>query len=606
MAEEYPQESQVSTAPAPSIGVWTRIKDHKIAQWTLAYAAAAYALLDGTKILSEAFDWPHWLLRAVAALLVLGLPLMVTLAWYHGYRALRRVSGAELTIITVLLVLAGAVLWHFARAPQEPSAPRAATPGLVTSAATNPVTGTPAAAISNKSIAVLPFVDMSEKHDQEYFSDGLSEELIDMLTKVPDLKVPARTSSFYFKGKPTPIKDIAAALGVAHVLEGSVRTSGKHMRITVQLIRVTDGFHFWSHTYDRELDDIFKLQDEIAGAVVTALKSSLADGSGLRLSTTHNSEAFAHYLQARDIFRGLSTLGGIDQAADHLRAAVRLDPGFTMGWATLAAVLESEVIFGERHSDIGILTEMRAANQRALALGPQIGFVQLVNADIQARIDWDWAGAALSMKKAYDADSTDPDNCAGLATALFTLGQNDKTSIDLLKKAIALDPLNSDNYNSLGDQYFVLGRLSEAEAALREAVRLDPSGIDSNNSLGSVLIAEGKAKDALAIYQSKLPSGMRLRGTAIAYFELGREGEAKAALDELERNYATRFAYSIAKLHARRQEIDAAFSWLERAYALHDSALPNVNRDPWFRNLRHDKRWREFLRKMNLPEIPNR
>ena len=462
------------------------------------------------------------------------------------------------------------------------------------------------AAISEKSVAVLPFVDMSEKQDEGYLSDGLSEELIDMLTKVPDLRVPARTSSFYFKGKQTTVADIAKALNVAQVLEGSVRKSGNQLRITVQLVRVADGFHVWSHTYDRKLEDIFKLQDDIAGAVVTALRSSLANGSGLRVSTTQNSEAFAHYLRARDIDSGASTLGEIEQAAEHLRTAVKLDPGFTLGWTSLAGVLVSEVIFGERHNDNELLTELRNANQKALALGPEVATVQVVNAEIQSTIDWNWAAAALSMKKAYAADSTDSDNCAGLATALFKFGRDDATSIGLLKKAIALDPLNDYNYIFLAQQYFVIGRLSEAEAALREAVRLSPLNLDSNRSLGDVLIAEGKPNEALAIYQSKLPAGNRLRGAAIAYFELGRHGDAQAALDELEKNYATGFAYSIAAIHSRRRELGEAFSWLERAYVLHDSALPDVNRDPWLKNLHHDSRWRVFLQKMNLPEIPNR
>jgi adenylate cyclase len=222
-----PQQPAAPSVPASSMSVWARIKEHKVAQWTVAYAAAAYTVLHGTEMVSNAFEWPHLLVRLVTVLLFLGVPLVATLAWYHGHRAQRRVSGAELTIITVLLVIAGIALGHFARPTQEHAAAKVGTTAQTTAAAVRPATATPA----ERSIAVLPFTDMSEGKDQEYFADGMAEEIISLLARVPELHVPARTSSFFFKGKPTKIPDIARELGVTYVLEGSVRKSGDQLRL---------------------------------------------------------------------------------------------------------------------------------------------------------------------------------------------------------------------------------------------------------------------------------------------------------------------------------------------------------------------------------------
>src|ERR1700676_2945571 len=226
-------------------------------------------------------------------------------------------------------------------------------------------------AAPERSIAVLPFTDMSEKKDQEYFSDGLSEELIDLLTKIPELRVPARTSSFYFKGKSEDIPTIARRLMVAHVLEGSVRKSGMYLRITAQLVRADNGYHLWSQTYDRKLDDIFKVQDEIAGAVVSALKVSLADSSTLKVTTPKNTEAYTLYLQGRAINRNASNKAQFDSAAEYLRRAIKADPTFAKAWAWLANVLANEVALVDVRAD-AVGAEMRGTTGRALAIPPTL------------------------------------------------------------------------------------------------------------------------------------------------------------------------------------------------------------------------------------------
>jgi TolB-like protein len=219
-----------------------------------------------------------------------------------------------------------------------------------------------AQAVPEKSVAVLPFLDMSEKQDEGYFSDGLSEELIDMLTRVPELRIPARTSSFYFKGKQATIRDIAAALGVAHVLEGSVRKSGKTLRVTAQLIRVDNGYHLWSETYDRKLDDIFKIQDDIAAAVVKALKLALTGDSVTRPIGTRNADALSLYLQGQAIYRLATTPKEVDLAADYIRRSLVADPNFAAAWAVRSTIL----------TDQSHLPEDRRAAEQAIKLDPRL------------------------------------------------------------------------------------------------------------------------------------------------------------------------------------------------------------------------------------------
>jgi TolB-like protein/Flp pilus assembly protein TadD len=593
MTEERAQQSQTSSVPAPSLGVWARIREHKIAQWTLAYAAAAYALLDGTKILSEAFDWSHWLLRAVAALLVLGLPLVVTLAWYHGHRALRRVSGPELTIITVLLVIAGAVLWRFSHAPSEAAAT------VATSA--HPVTATPTGAISDKSIAVLPFADMSEKHDQEYFADGMAEEILDLLAKIPGLHVPARTSSFYFKGKSEDIPTIARRLLVANVLEGSVRRSGNHVRVTVQLVRADNGYHLWSETYDRTLDDLFKVQDEIAGEVVKTLKISMDANVASRTVPTTSAEAHRLFLQAQFLLHHGSR-DSPKRAARYYQQAIDLDPRFAEAWAGLSRALNAggQGTGQDRHQVRELALH---AAERAVALDPKLAAAHVALGTVRYELDWDWAAANTEYEMARSLDPDDPHalNGAGLIAAVHGRLSD---ALRLFEQAAARDPLNQWTYFALGGIYYAMGRFTDSLTATRKGGELasDPEGVHAE--LAWVLLAAGHKNEALAEIEKEVDPGFRAFALARAYIVLGRKGDADTALAEVEKNFAADKPYYIAALHALRGHRDQAFSWLNRAYQRRDPGMidvPPITVDPDMRNLHGDARWDVFLRKMKLP-----
>jgi TolB-like protein/Tfp pilus assembly protein PilF len=497
----------------------------------------------------------------------------------------RPVLALSVLIALALGYLATDRLWFSTRAGSQRTV-ATVTPGTAV---------TPA--VSDNSVAVLPFLDMSEKKDQEYFSDGLSEELIDSLTKVPNLRVPARTSSFYFKGKQVTVADIAKVLNVAHVLEGSVRKSGNRLRITAQLIRVDSGYHLWSETYDRELGDIFKVQDEIAAAVVRSLKISLL-GNALQSPHTENMEAYALYLQARYYTDRSWALANERRAVDLLEQAVRLDPAFARAWAALAGRYTQEATNGTRPAPEGRDMAVRAA-EKAVALGPDIPEAHMAKARISYYIDWDWASAGAEIDKARALDPYNSDALNGEALLADALGRYQE-ALELRQQAIALDPLSPAKYFALGRTYFKLGRPVDAEASFRKSLELNPAGPFLHWNIALALLLHGEHQQALAEMQRE-PSGFaRPAGLAVVYHAMGREGESAAALRDMERVHVSPFWF--AAVHAFRQEPDEAFAWLDRAFQAHDFYLIDMKGFPLLKNLEPDPRYKAFLRRMNLPE----
>lgn len=474
---------------------------------------------------------------------------------------------------------------------------------VATSERTAAVPATPAPAASTfpeKSVAVLPFVDMSEKKDHEYFSDGMAEELIDMLTKIPDLRVPARTSSFYFKGKQATIADIAKALSVLYVLEGSVRTSGKTLRVTAQLIRADNGYHIWSETYDRHLDNVFEMQDEIAGAVVKALKMSLL-GSTPKSPTTQNAEAYTLYLQARYFADRSWDLDNQRKAVELMQQAVRLDPGFARAWALLAARYTKEVLDGTRSSVEGRHLALLAA-EKADAIDPGLPETQIAKAKISYYLDWDWAAADAEIKKARKRDPANAQAIFWEANVADVLGHSED-ALRLRQQAIALDPLSPPEYFWLGRTYLKLGRPADAEANFRKSLDLNPNGPYLHWNIALALLLRGEHAAALAEMQRETVAATRLMGFALIYHAMGRGAESDAALREMENVAASELnPFWFAAVHAYRGEIDQAFSWLNRAYQAHDFYLIDMKGFPLLKNLEPDSRYRAFLRKMNLPE----
>jgi TolB-like protein/tetratricopeptide (TPR) repeat protein len=459
----------------------------------------------------------------------------------------------------------------------------------------------PIPAIPEKSVAVLPFVDMSERKDQEYFSDGLSEELIDMLTKVPELRVPARTSSFYFKGKQATVPEIAKALGVADVLEGSVRKSGNHLRITAQLVRADNGYHLWSETYDRQLDDIFKVQDEIAGAVVKALKVSLLEGQTPRATPRTNTEAYTLYLQGRSFWQRHSAADN-KKAADCLRHALELDRMFAPAWAVLAVVIQDDFVIYSTSSYQKARAEAYPAAEQALKLDPHLSDAHLAMAQILHDLDFDFEGARAEINQALALDPANSGAFRVAADIALTEGRLEEAG-QLAQRAVIRDPLAVGNYRALGDAALISGRLSEAEAAWRKALELNAAAEGIHYRLGAMLVLRGKPTAALAEMEQNPDEPWRMAGLPLALDALGRRSEADRALAVAVEKLAVNGPYQIAVIYAHRNDVDRAFAWLDRAYQERDGALAlYVKGDPMLSNLRHDPRYKALLRKMNLPE----
>ncbi len=465
-----------------------------------------------------------------------------------------------------------------------------------TPAVTSSATPT-SAAISERSIAVLPFVDMSEKKDQEYFSDGLTEELLDQLAQVPDLRVPARTSSFYFKGKQTTIAEIARALGVANVLEGSVRKAGKTIRVTAQLIRADNGYHLWSKAYDRDIKDIFKVQDEIAGAVVTALKAKLLPSRHeITAHRTSSTEAYNEYLLGRQLFN----LGGLEnysRAVAVFQKATALDPHYAAAYAWLSSAKMNATLEGSGVSDYhGALADA----DRAIELAPGLADGYSIRGALRIFNMFDWSGAQSDLEKALALDAHGSSQQRRYGALMATLGRLPE-AIAAVRKAIEVDPLDTIAWADLGRYLAATEQYAQARQALGRSLEISPESSYARRWLGETELREGRAAEALAEFRQVPQEPARLCGVAAAEYLLGHGKESQQALDVLLAKYGGTWSTSIAAVFAWRGENDTAFEWLARAYQRRDDALPRIKYDPALTKLRADPRYRALLHKMNLP-----
>jgi TolB-like protein/lipoprotein NlpI len=526
-----------------------------------------------------------------------GDPTSVVVTPSNGPARTSRRFQPVMILITALAVIAGgyAAIDRFLLskhvAEESPASVRAVQPVV------------PQSTIPEKSIAVLPFVDMSEKKDQEYFSDGLSEELIDHLAHSADLKVIARTSSFQFKGKNEDVRTIAGKLGVAYLLEGSVRTSGHAVRITAQLIRASDGTHLWSESYDRQMSDIFRIQDEISATVVAALKATLAGSIANSAGKEPNLEAYNLLLKG-NFFYERSHPGDYDQAIEQYQQALKLDPNYALAWVRLARVYiwqgdRSKLAKSEQES------VARNALQRALSIDPNLAVAHRWLGRIYLNYHWDWAAA----KKEYErAIALDPTGLEGgyarndlLIMTAFITGRFEDV-VRQLSQEVSRNPLDTSELFTLGFILFYAGRLDEAAAIQHRLLELDSTYLGAHAYAAATLLLMGKNTDALAEALKETEEVSRLPNLALIYWAADRKSDADMALRRLENKYAEVAAYDIGEVHAYRGEADAAVTWLDRAYRQRSDNMVFLKVDPLLRNLRGDPGYKVLLRKMNLPD----
>ncbi len=472
-----------------------------------------------------------------------------------------------------------------------PAAPVAANAGAANTVA-------PARAVDDKSIAVLPFVDMSEKRDQEYFSDGLAEELIDRLAHNSELKVIARTSSFAFKGKNEDMRAIAAKLGVAHLLEGSVRKAGAEMRITAQLIRASDGVHLWSETYDRKLTDVFKVQDEIAGTVASALKTTLQGSTGPAGDKTASMEAHNLYLQGR-YFARRATVDDMDSAVKYFQQALQLDPDYAVAWSALGQAYVWIAQFGNQ--PVAEYTEKaRAASKTALRLDPRLAEPHATLARVLNAYDFDWKGAQSEVDQSLALEPSNPTALGIAGSIAMALGNTDK-ALQLFRDVIRIDPLDSGGYLLLGLSLWAANRIDESMATLQAGARIAPGQIKIHFALGQVALVQKRMQEARAFNDAEQAPWYRLTGEAIIEDALGNRAASDAALARLIKDYADTALAQVAEVYSHRGDRDNAYKWLERGIAERDSGVRWLKFDPLYAQLRSDPRYPLFLEKLGLP-----
>lgn len=464
------------------------------------------------------------------------------------------------------------------------------------------------------SIAVLPFVNMSRNEDDEYFADGLAEELLNVLTKIRGLRVAARSSAFTFKGKGATVGEVGRALNVATVLEGSVRKAGDRLRISVQLVKVADGYHVWSERYDRTLEDIFAVQDDIAQSVVKELRTTLLgeavvgnDASDVTAQVAiavkgraTDAEAYQLYLQAR-YFIERENREDTTKAFGYLERALGRDPAFALAWAELARAHMSAAGHGWTPA-ANAFERAREAVASALASEPDLAEAYTHLGWIQMMYDWDWSGAEASYVRAL---ALAPGNAAVLRRAGVLhqlLGRYD-VAIGLFRRSIEKDPLNGGTYNNLAITLYAVDRLEEAASACRKALEFAPQQVYPRVTLAHILIAQDRPGEALAEASLlEIEEPMRVWVLAIIHHAAGRSTEAQEALEQLVTKQAATSAYWIAQVYAARGENDLAFQWLERAFAQHDAGLAHAKIIPLLRPLHVDPRWRPFMRKMGFAD----
>ena len=464
------------------------------------------------------------------------------------------------------------------------------------------------------SIAVLPFMNHSRAEADEYFSDGLADELLNVLARIRGLRVAARTSSFQFKGKHEDLAVIGRKLNVATVLEGGVRKSGSRIRISVRLVNVTDGYQLWSETYDRTLEDIFAVQDDIAQSVVKELRTAFlgaeTDSSARReveaeVATAvrgrgQNAEAHRLYLQGRYFIDRL-TRGDTAKGVAYVKQALELDPASAISWAVLGIAFTREADLGWTPVVEGF-RRARGAVERALSLEPDLAEAHAGMGRIRLSHDWDLRGAENSLRRALELAPRNAAVLQGAAELARNLGRFSE-AIELNERAMEQDPLSARTYTNLGIAFYAAEQFSKAESLYRKALDLWPDRVGTHAALSLTLLAEGRGGEALEVAMQEPDEAFRLWPLAIIYHALERRSDSDEALRELIEKYADDSAYQIAEVVAARGQVDTAFEWLERAYVQRDPGLlTETKASPHFRSLQSDPRWAVFLAKIGLAE----
>jgi TolB-like protein/Tfp pilus assembly protein PilF len=578
-------------------------------------------------MVAGALSWPHWIVRVLTLVLILGVPIIATLAWYHGAKGLTRISGPELAILTVLLFIAGSVLWGFSgtgeeheTAQAEQRQPAASAP-IATPPAAEPVPSIPPA--PRTAVAVLPFANLTGDASKEYLGDGMAEAMINTLTKVPGLKVPARTSTFAYKGRGTDIRQIAKDLGVGTILEGSVQAAGKRLRITAQLINAQDGLHLWSETYDEEFTDIFKLQDKLANAIALALEPRLADAGASPVSPTRPTqdvEAYDRYLQGWSLVNRPSP-ENLQRAIAYFNQALTRDPTFALSYAGMAeAYMAIATLYAVGTQRLEDFSAAERAAQKALALDASLAYPHLALSGIALA-----RGQLVEMEAQRQAALSLAPNDGGIqaniAVGRRVLGGRLKDSLDGMQRAYMLAPANPLVVSYYAWTNAIAGRDAEASRYASAAVDLgypkDSSPLTQVRELAA--LRSGRYAEAATQYAKTSSDTRSAESARLAYGALEHPAQRAAALTAIARLFSVTPGLSGADPEYAAACINgvqsmALLGGLDEAFALANRCLSKfepgmvvdwLNFHPWWpemREFRRDARFQAFLTRLGLME----
>ena len=579
-------------------GFIDELKRRNVVRVGIAYVLLAWVIAQVAELALDSFDAPSWVIKTVLLVLALGLPIALFFSWAfeltpEGLKKEKDVdrsqsithrTGQKLNtlIIGVLALVIAMLLADKFMLQEQEAAPQ--------------VTEEVAAPGSN-SVAVLPFVDMSPAQDQEYFTDGLTENLLHALAQIRELQVAGRTSSFAFKGLNTDLRDIGQQLNVKSILEGSVQKAGDRIRITTQLINADDGYHIWSKTFDRDLSDIFSVQDEIAEAVAVALRASLLGEEVHTPTTTQNFEAYNAYLLGLSHFHKSNQDEWI-KAVEQFERAIDFDPNMALAWAGLALTQSTMTGFG---SDFATGFEAaRESAQRAIALDPNLADGHLALASVQMTYDWDWDGAEQSLLKAASLRPGDPDIVVSLAR-LRSVRQKGYSPIEDIERAMELDPLNTQVARTYVAALARENRVGEAMARAEFLASATPDAGGVHYSIARMNFMQGNCDEALAIIENEKFDFLRLELQATCHGIKGNTEKAQQYLDELIERYGDDVSWQVAQVYSAWGNKDETMAALERGFAVRDPGIVYVKTAKTVSELLDgDPRYENLLRRMNL------
>jgi serine/threonine-protein kinase len=588
---------------------FAELKRRNVYKVAVAYAVVAWLLMQVASQIFPFFEIPNWVVRLVVVLLVIGFPVALIIAWAfemtsEGIKRTETADAAGLRshggtwIYIVLIGVALSVgLFFVGRYTAGHATARPASEEVRRGKQSEVATAGP-----DKSIAVLPLVNESGDPKDEYFSDGLSEELIAALAQISGLKVIGRSSSFRFKDRKEEPRAIGEKLGVSTLLDGTVRKQGDRVRIVAELVNAADGIQLWTRTFDRELKDIFAVQEEIARAVAESLKVTLlgADSRSSQGSATDNAEAHNAYLEGhfhllrRNVEDFRMAIGYYDQA-------IQLDPHYALAYAERAEALAfMGDLTGERPTTY---PKARSDAEKAVAIAPALAEARAALGWVRCLVDWKFDEGLAELKRAKELSPTNPTANDLLARIIVYLGRFDEAERQG-RQAVELDPLSTVTQGNLARVLFCAGKFDEADAVARKAAELQPSGAGSHRWQVLIAAERGDGETALREAQLEPDAGFRRFELAVAHYVRGDRQAADAALADLIANAREGFAYQIAEVYAVRGEADKAFEWLQISFDDRDAGMLGLLVDPLLRGLRDDPRYKNLLVKLGLPAAP--